>query len=89
MYFPNMSNSILTLSLGLSLLKLVYSKVYGIIQTEKEEIKRRAFMVVIANASKYGTGALINPEGNLHDGLFEIVVVRRIAFFSILKMFLR
>ena len=45
-------------------------------------------MVVIANASKYGTGAMINPEGNLHDGLFEIVVVRKIAFVSILKMFM-
>ena len=59
------------------------------IQTNKEEIKRHAFMVVIANASKYGTGALINPEGNLGDGLFEIVVVRRINFISVLKMFLK
>jgi diacylglycerol kinase family enzyme len=59
------------------------------IKTDKEEIEKDAFMVVIANASKYGTGALINPEGNLHDGFFEIVVVRRIAFGSILKMFLQ
>jgi YegS/Rv2252/BmrU family lipid kinase len=58
------------------------------IRTDREEIKRTAFMVVIANASKYGTGALINPEGNLGDGLFEVVVVRRINFFSVLKMFL-
>ncbi|MGI8580772.1 MAG: diacylglycerol/lipid kinase family protein [Chitinophagaceae bacterium] len=60
-----------------------------IIKTDKEELKRRAFMVVIANASKYGTGALINPEGNLGDGLFEIVVVRRIHLISVLKMFLK
>jgi YegS/Rv2252/BmrU family lipid kinase len=59
------------------------------INTNKEEIKRRAYMVVIANASKYGTGALINPEGDLADGLFELVVFRRIHFFSILKMFLQ
>lgn len=59
------------------------------IQTNNEEIRRKAFMVVIANASKYGTGALINPKGNLNDGLFEIVVVRRITFFSVLKMFLQ
>ncbi len=59
------------------------------IKIDKEDIKRRAFMVVIANASKYGTGALINPEGNLHDGLFEIVVVRRIHVISVLKMFLK
>ena len=59
------------------------------IQTDSETINRKAFMVVIANASKYGTGALINPEGNLSDGLFEIVVVRRINFISVLKMFLK
>jgi YegS/Rv2252/BmrU family lipid kinase len=59
------------------------------IKTNKEEIKRHAFMVVIANASKYGTGALINPEGNLSDGFFEIVVMRRINFISVLKMFLK
>jgi YegS/Rv2252/BmrU family lipid kinase len=59
------------------------------IKTDKEEIKRRAFMVVIANASKYGTGALINPDGVLHDGLFEIVVVRRIHMISVFKMFLK
>jgi diacylglycerol kinase (ATP) len=58
------------------------------VKTDKEEIKTSAFMVVIANASKYGTGALINPEGNLHDGLFEIVIVRRLNFWSVLKTFL-
>ena len=52
-------------------------------------IQTGAFMVVIANASKYGTGAMINPEGNLHDGKFEVVIVRRIAFSEFLKLFLR
>ncbi|MEO7800828.1 MAG: diacylglycerol kinase family protein [Ginsengibacter sp.] len=59
------------------------------IKTDKEEIAAHAYMVVLANASKYGTGALINPEGDLHDGFFEIVIVRRVAFFSVLKMFLQ
>ena len=61
---------------------------HATITTDKEEIKADAFMVVIANASKYGTGALINPEGNLHDGLFEIVIVRKLNFWSVLKTFL-
>ncbi len=62
---------------------------YVTTKTDKEESSSHAFMVVLANASKYGTGALINPEGNLHDGLFEIVVVRRLAFWSVVKMFLQ
>jgi YegS/Rv2252/BmrU family lipid kinase len=60
-----------------------------IIQSKEKEIKRDAFMVVLANASKYGTGAVINPQGDLYDGLFEVVIIKRLAFFQILKTFLR
>jgi len=59
-----------------------------VITTKGEEIKRDAFMVVLANASKYGTGAVINPEGDLYDGLFEVVIIRRLAVLEILKMWL-
>ena len=78
------------LGYALRIFKAMWRKrlMHVIIKTDKEEIRRAAFMVVVANASKYGTGALINPGGNLSDGLFEVVIVRRIAFFSILKMFL-
>lgn len=56
------------------------------VKTKNIEVKRNAFMVVIANASKYGTGAVINPEGNLGDGLFEVIIVRRLAIGTLLKM---
>jgi diacylglycerol kinase (ATP) len=56
------------------------------IKTEKETIKRNAFMVVIANASKYGTGAIINPDGKVEDGLFEIVIIRKLKLFELIKM---
>ena len=46
-------------------------------------------MVVLANASKYGTGAVINPEGNLYDGLFEVVIIRQLAIIEILKMWFK
>jgi diacylglycerol kinase family enzyme len=42
-----------------------------VIQSKDKEIKRDAFMVVLANASKYGTGAVINPQGDLYDGLLN------------------
>ena len=42
-------------------------------------------MVALANAEKYGTGAVINPDGNVSDGEFEIVVVRKINVFEIFK----
>ncbi|HYF31553.1 MAG TPA: diacylglycerol kinase family protein [Chitinophagaceae bacterium] len=48
--------------------------------------RRKAFMIVLANASKYGTGALINPQGSLYDGEFELIIVRRLALMELIKM---
>ena len=49
-------------------------------------IKIKAEMVVIANATKYGTGALINPIGQLDDDVFEVIVVKQISFLEVFKM---
>ncbi len=51
-----------------------------------KKIKLKAFMVVIANATKYGTGAVINPIGNLDDEYFEVIVIKQISFLEIFKM---
>ena len=51
-----------------------------------KKIRKRAYMVVIANASKYGTGANINPEGRLNDGKFEVVLLRPYSFFHLFGM---
>jgi len=59
------------------------------IQCDTEEVERTAFMVVLANARVYGTGATINPEGDVSDGRFEVVVLRRLVGRELLKMFWR
>jgi diacylglycerol kinase (ATP) len=46
----------------------------------------KAEMIVIANATKYGTGALINPIGQLDDDVFEVIVVKQISFLEVFKM---
>jgi diacylglycerol kinase (ATP) len=56
------------------------------IETDKQYVNRAAQMIVLANASRYGTGAVINPEGKLNDGFFEIIVIRKISFSEIFKM---
>lgn len=53
------------------------------------EVNHRAEMVVLANASKYGTGARINPEGNIFDGHFEVVIMRKLAFSELFKMWFK
>ena len=45
-----------------------------------------ALMVVLANASKYGTGAIINPEGKLDDGFFEVLIIKQLTISYLLKV---
>jgi diacylglycerol kinase family enzyme len=55
-------------------------------------IKCKAVSLTFANASKYGTGAVINPLGKLDDGKFEIVIIKPFAKIHLVsiswKMFL-
>ncbi len=56
------------------------------IQIDTDILNKRAAMIVIANATKYGTGALINPQGKLDDEVFEVIVVKNISVKEIFKM---
>ena len=49
-------------------------------------IKVKAMMIVIANATKYGSGAIINPIGKLDDDLFEVIVMKKISIREMFKM---
>ncbi|GAB1462607.1 diacylglycerol/lipid kinase family protein [Pedobacter sp.] len=51
-------------------------------------IKTDAAMVVIANATKYGTGLKINPNGKLNDNVFEIILIKEYAVMEILKIWI-
>lgn len=54
--------------------------------TSDKKITRKAIMVVIANAGKYGTGAMINPHSNISDKIFEAVIVKKITAGSVIRM---
>lgn len=49
-------------------------------------ISVKAMMIVIANATQYGSGAIINPIGKLDDELFEVIVMKKISIREIFKM---
>ncbi len=42
---------------------------FKIISSNKSR-KKKAYMIIFANAAQYGTGAVINPLSKLDDGLF-------------------
>jgi len=52
----------------------------------KEIISSEAAMVVIANATMYGTGVKINPDGKLDDDVFEVILVKKYSVMEILKI---
>jgi diacylglycerol kinase (ATP) len=56
------------------------------LKIDNTKLHREAAMVVIANATRYGSGAVINPKGRLDDDLFEVVIIKKISFSEIFKM---
>lgn len=54
--------------------------------TDDEQITSQAAMVVIANATMYGTGVKINPVGQLDDDLFEVILIKEFSVMEILKI---
>ncbi len=73
---------------GRSIFKMLWNKqaIHAQLETENGIINRRAYMIVLANARMYGTGVTINPKGDLEDGFFEMVIVRRLNFWAIFKV---
>ena len=61
---------------------------YCTINIDGQTYTEKTLMVVLANATTYGTRAVINPTGKLDDGKFEIVIIKPYPKWYILKMFL-
>lgn len=57
-------------------------KIDGVLKKEK------AAMVVLANATQYGTGLQINPDGRLDDDLFEVIIVKEYSVLEIAKIWI-
>ncbi|SHJ91883.1 lipid kinase, YegS/Rv2252/BmrU family [Reichenbachiella agariperforans] len=56
------------------------------IVTESTSSRHKAEMVVIANASRYGTGAVVNPRCDLSDGLLEVCVFKPLPWYKLLAL---
>lgn len=63
-----------------------HHKMYVEFKIKDKLISAEAAMVVIANATMYGTGVKINPDGQLDDDLFEVILVKEYSIMEILKI---
>ncbi|MCG9791316.1 diacylglycerol/lipid kinase family protein [Flavobacterium algicola] len=50
----------------------------AIIDANGKTIECEARMIVIANSQKYGTGIVINPNGLMTDGKFELIILKNL-----------
>ncbi|MBK6266689.1 diacylglycerol kinase family lipid kinase [Marivirga sp. S37H4] len=77
--------------------KLAYAKSFFNSLSEKEatdftvELNDQSFevtaeMIVFANASSYGTGAIINPDSSMNDGFFEVIVFKPIPMGDLVSL---
>jgi len=55
------------------------------IELNGEIIQKEGIMIAIANANQFGTGAVINPDGKMDDGIFEVLVFKKMNVIDILK----
>ncbi len=56
------------------------------IETDTETFETDATIVLLANATMYGTGVVVNPTGNMCDGKFEVVVATRFDLIELAKI---
>jgi diacylglycerol kinase (ATP) len=56
------------------------------ISANNETVEHTARMIVIANSPKYGTGVIINPNGAMNDGKFELVILKSLDLLLIGKI---
>lgn len=57
------------------------------VKANGEQYMAEAILVAIANAQKFGTGANINPTGQLNDGQFEVLLFKNFDIPEIIKTF--
>jgi len=56
------------------------------ITTNTETYETEATMVIIGNATMYGTGVVVNPHGDMGDGKFEIITATHFDLIELAKL---
>ncbi len=52
-------------------------KTHFSVSIDEDKTYKKTTMVILANASMLGTGAVINPLGSSNDGKFEVIILKR------------
>jgi len=61
---------------------------HAVIESAERRIETEANVIIMANSQKYGTGVVINPNGRIDDGKFEIVIFKNLDWLMVGKILL-
>ena len=60
-----------------------------LIKIDNQIIESAAMLIAVGNGSSYGGGMRVCPQANMHDGLFDIMILRPVSKLEFLKVFPR
>lgn len=66
-----------------------YKTSYYEVQTDNGEFTGKAFMITVANSNQFGSNLMINPDGAVNDGLFEVIIIKKFPRKRALRLFLQ
>lgn len=55
------------------------------IKANDKTFHRSGIMLAIANSKQFGTGAIVNANGEIDDGIFELLLFKKLDVFEVLK----
>jgi diacylglycerol kinase (ATP) len=57
------------------------------ITTDSEEFSIDAMLIAVGNGRSYGGGMLVCPQAQMHDGLFDVMILQPVGKIEFLKVF--
>jgi diacylglycerol kinase (ATP) len=57
------------------------------ITLDDRTLSTEAMLIAVSNGRSYGGGMLVCPNANIHDGLFDVMVLHPISKFEFMKVF--
>ncbi len=57
------------------------------ITLDDRSISTQAMLIAVSNGRSYGGGMLVCPDANIHDGLFDVMVLKPVSKIEFLKVF--
>lgn len=68
---------------------LRYKSQEYILKFNNQEIKRKAYLITVANAGQYGNDFYIAPEAKINDGKFHLVILKPFGVFGAINVLIK